>query len=138
MTSSLADRITKPDAPASGASWADEVYPPTAPNDLAPAEAVSAAASIEPSSSTTVEEPKDPIIPQMDGATEPFFGSQLQEPDYTVDVKLADLQADPNNPLYSIKSFEELGLWVIPALYGDYTAKKSFLGVKISSKVSLE
>lgn len=29
---------------------------------------------------------------------------------YEVKVKLADLQADPNSPLYSIKSFEELGL----------------------------
>ena len=25
-------------------------------------------------------------------------------------VKLSDMQADPNNPLYSVKSFEELGL----------------------------
>ena len=110
MTSSLADRITKPDAPVSGASWADEGNSPTAHNTLAPAEAASTAASTELPSSTTAEEPKEPNISQMDGATEPFFGSQLQEPDYTVDVKLADLQADPNNPLYSIKSFEELGL----------------------------
>jgi hypothetical protein len=29
---------------------------------------------------------------------------------YEVDVKLLDLQADPNSPLYSVKSFEELGL----------------------------
>lgn len=29
---------------------------------------------------------------------------------YEVKVKLADLQADPNSPLYSAKSFEELGL----------------------------
>lgn len=29
---------------------------------------------------------------------------------YEVQVKLADLQADPNSPLYSIKSFDELGL----------------------------
>ncbi|KAI5952740.1 DBP5 [Candida jiufengensis] len=29
---------------------------------------------------------------------------------YEVQVKLADLQADPNSPLYSVKSFEELGL----------------------------
>lgn len=36
--------------------------------------------------------------------------SDLNEPDYSVEVKLSDLQADPNNPLYSIKSFEDLGL----------------------------
>src|SRR5262249_53711285 len=37
-------------------------------------------------------------------------GSALHEPDYEVQVKLADMQADPNNPLYSAKSFEELNL----------------------------
>ena len=29
---------------------------------------------------------------------------------YAVAVKLQDLQADPNSPLYSVKSFDELGL----------------------------
>lgn len=28
----------------------------------------------------------------------------------TVQVKLADQQADPNSPLYSVKSFDDLGL----------------------------
>jgi ATP-dependent RNA helicase DDX19/DBP5 len=32
---------------------------------------------------------------------------------YEVAVKLQDLQADPNSPLYSVKSFEELGLYSI-------------------------
>lgn len=50
---------------------------------------------------------------QMDGAAEPFNGSSLHEPDYAVDVKLSDLQADPNNPLFSVKSFEDLGLYVL-------------------------
>ncbi|CCH43922.1 hypothetical protein BN7_3477 [Wickerhamomyces ciferrii] len=36
--------------------------------------------------------------------------SNLIKSTYEVKVKLADLQADPNSPLYSIKSFEELGL----------------------------
>lgn len=27
---------------------------------------------------------------------------------FEVEVKLADLQADPNSPLYSVKTFEEL------------------------------
>ncbi|KIW00263.1 uncharacterized protein PV09_08153 [Verruconis gallopava] len=49
-------------------------------------------------------------IPQTDGASEAKNGSTLQEPEWDVEVKLADLQADPNNPLYSAKSFEELGL----------------------------
>ena len=48
---------------------------------------------------------------QVDGATESQNGSsQIYEPTYDVDVKLSDVQADPNNPLYSIKSFDELGL----------------------------
>lgn len=38
--------------------------------------------------------------------------SNLIENHHTVQVKLADQQADPNSPLYSVKSFEELGLYV--------------------------
>lgn len=34
----------------------------------------------------------------------------LVESAHQVQVKLADLQADPNSPLYSVKSFEDLGL----------------------------
>ena len=49
----------------------------------------------------------------QDGAGAPLRGSELQEPEYTVEVKLSDLQADPNNPLFSAKTFEELGLWVL-------------------------
>ncbi len=37
-------------------------------------------------------------------------GSNLIKSNYEVKVKLADLQADPDSPLYSVKSFEELGL----------------------------
>ena len=48
---------------------------------------------------------------QVDGATQHQNGtSTIYEPNYDVDVKLSDVQADPNNPLYSIKSFDELGL----------------------------
>lgn len=47
---------------------------------------------------------------QNDGAPDVMNGSGLQEPEYDVNVKLSDLQADPSNPLYSIKSFEELQL----------------------------
>ena len=93
---SLADRISKPET----TSWADEVNSPSAADP--PQEAVKEAPN---------EEQKDTkSVPQMDGAAEPFNGSELQEPDYEVEIKLADMQLDPNNPLYSIKSFEELGL----------------------------
>lgn len=48
---------------------------------------------------------------QKDGATTWMMGSEgLDEPEFDVNVKLADLQEDPNNPLYSVKSFEELNL----------------------------
>ncbi|KAF2000957.1 P-loop containing nucleoside triphosphate hydrolase protein [Amniculicola lignicola CBS 123094] len=47
---------------------------------------------------------------QVDGAAEVFKGSDLQEVEAHVEVKLADLQADPNNPLFSAKSFEDLNL----------------------------
>ncbi|EJS41755.1 dbp5p [Saccharomyces arboricola H-6] len=36
--------------------------------------------------------------------------SNLISSSYEVKVKLADIQADPNSPLYSVKSFDELGL----------------------------
>jgi ATP-dependent RNA helicase DDX19/DBP5 len=38
-------------------------------------------------------------------------GTNLIQNKYEVAVKLQDLQADPNSPLYSVKSFEELGLY---------------------------
>lgn len=48
---------------------------------------------------------------QTDGATTWLAGSKgLDEPEFDVNVKLADLQEDPNNPLYSVKTFEELNL----------------------------
>lgn len=49
---------------------------------------------------------------QVDGASAEQAGSSLQEPEYDVQVKLADMQADPNNPLFSAKTFEQLGLCV--------------------------
>lgn len=49
---------------------------------------------------------------QVDGASEPHKGSGLAEPEgiFEVAVKLSDMQQDPNNPLFSVKTFEELGL----------------------------
>ena len=47
---------------------------------------------------------------QVDGSGAPGNGSDLADTEFNVEVKLADLQADPNNPLFSAKSFEELQL----------------------------
>jgi ATP-dependent RNA helicase DDX19/DBP5 len=58
------------------------------------------------------EETKDGSIEpaQNDGANTYLNGSKLDEPEFDVNVKLADLQEDPNNPLYSVQSFEDLKL----------------------------
>lgn len=80
-------------------SWADEVDSPADTQNGSVDELTSKANEIDLSNS------------QMDGATEAQNGSpQIYEPTYDVNVKLSDVQADPNNPLYSIKSFDELGL----------------------------
>ncbi|KAI4164374.1 MAG: hypothetical protein LQ342_002021 [Letrouitia transgressa] len=118
---SLADRMTNADgskfvspkptpenatdaAPASepagkSSSWADEVETP-------------AEANTEPATeSKSGETESDLANAQFDGATEPQRGTPfLNEPTYDVNVKLSDVQADPNNPLYSITDFKDLGL----------------------------
>ena len=110
---SLADRVSKPEPSAlttseetSHTSWADEVNSPTVtdPTNSVPL------ISTNGESTTTSTEAQDTTLPQVDGATETFMGSDLHEPDFEVNVKLADMQADPNNPLYSAKTFEQLGL----------------------------
>lgn len=98
---SLEDRISQPDDATSGApqasntstSWADEVASSTQNDDAGAA-----------------NKTQDTSIPQTDGAPSALGGTDLHEPEYNVNVKLSDLQADPNNPLFSIKTFEELGL----------------------------
>jgi ATP-dependent RNA helicase DDX19/DBP5 len=50
---------------------------------------------------------------QVDGAGPEGNGSAyIPKEDYKVEVKLSDMQADPDNPLYSAKTFEELKLYV--------------------------
>ncbi|KZF23598.1 putative ATP dependent RNA helicase [Xylona heveae TC161] len=111
-SASLESRISKPETTSNGTnpsaeafvpgqsssigSWADETAEPTA---TAPAKEEEKKAD-----ENNVEQS------QVDGATEGRGGSDLQEPEYDVEIKLSDMQADPNNPLYSIKSFEQLGL----------------------------
>ncbi|CAD0109230.1 unnamed protein product [Aureobasidium uvarum] len=97
--SSLGDRMTFPDE--KKLDWAEESeemdnqtqtqQPTPAPaTDAAPAEAA----------------PSD----QTDGASEFQMGSSLLEPEFDVNVKLNDLQQDPNNPLFSVKEFRDLNL----------------------------
>ncbi|EER33549.1 ATP-dependent RNA helicase DDX19B [Candida tropicalis MYA-3404] len=57
------------------------------------------------------EEPKEATKDEAnDNKPKEHTESNLIKSTYEVKVKLADLQADPNSPLYSVKSFEELGL----------------------------
>lgn len=94
---SLESRVSNPEKAGDSESWADET---------------SAASSSQPSAAEAKPETESSVSKaQTDGATEALNGgSGIYEPSYEVDVKLSDLQADPNNPLNSIKSFEELGL----------------------------
>jgi ATP-dependent RNA helicase DDX19/DBP5 len=57
-----------------------------------------------------VEENSEVQGAQVDGAPVELRGRGLREPEYDVDVKLADIQADPHSPLFSVKSFDELQL----------------------------
>lgn len=69
-------------------SWADEVASPT----------------IEKNEGNPLEEA------QLDGATEPLGGGTLQDGQYEVEVKLSDIQGDETSPLYSVETFEQLGM----------------------------
>jgi ATP-dependent RNA helicase DDX19/DBP5 len=68
--------------------------------------------STEPASEPAAEPVEESTVAQaqVDGSGKPANGGPLAETEYQVEVKLADMQADPNNPLYSAKSFEELNL----------------------------
>ncbi|KAF1359740.1 ATP-dependent RNA helicase-like protein dbp5 [Lizonia empirigonia] len=75
----------------------------------------------EPTATPLVESPvpAESLVPaeedsaaqaQVDGSGPPGNGSKMVETEFNVEVKLADMQADPNNPLFSAKTFEELKL----------------------------
>jgi ATP-dependent RNA helicase DDX19/DBP5 len=83
---SLADRIAMPPRSEVMDTWADEVASPT----------------------TGVS--KNVGAAQIDGNAETLGGSGLHDGDYEVEVKLSDLQGDTSSPLYSIQSFEQLGM----------------------------
>ena len=92
IAKSLEERLTFPDkkTETGKTSWADDVE-----------ESVNTESTKD---ATSLEEA------QKDGANTFLNGSGLDEPAFDVNVKLADLQADPNDPLYSIQSFKDLKL----------------------------
>lgn len=120
LSKSFADRLTFPsDANKSSENgtsaqkfnWADEVETPVEEKKDASLPASSNGASNSEGQPSAPEE-SSVSMAQTDGANPWMGGSSLEEPEFDVNVKLADLQADPNNPLYSVKSFEDLNLYV--------------------------
>ncbi|KAJ5819941.1 hypothetical protein N7474_005532 [Penicillium riverlandense] len=71
-----------------------------------------------------------------DGAPSELRGSELQEPEYSVEVKLSDQQADPNNPLYSVTNFEDLGLNLVGQSQSG-TGKTAAFTLNILSRLDL-
>ena len=126
---SLEDRITKPEdaeeasrpSPETSATEpTDEVSKPSVKTDAAPAKDDSKIESWADEMATPVQptapaDTDDLQKAQVDGSSENQNGSAgTFEPTYDVEVKLSDVQADPNNPLFSTTSFEDqaLGLYV--------------------------
>ena len=124
---SLADRITKPDdvqaegdtanvtssAPTNNAATAPSAAPPTTSSWADEAEdELAETSSTNPTAKADAKEDNGNVPEaQTDGASERMGGEMgVIEPNYEVEIKLADIQANPNDPLYSIKSFEQLGL----------------------------
>ena len=118
---SLEDRISRPDEPktedkSASTNGTSVTTPPSALGGSSSwADETSLAAEGNPVPATVKGKAEKEMSQlseaQTDGATEPFNGSSgIFEPSYEVDVKLSDMQANPNDPLFSIKSFEELGL----------------------------
>ncbi|KAI5210185.1 DEAD-domain-containing protein [Aureobasidium subglaciale] len=100
---SLGDRMTFPDSNNNEKlDWAEEA------EEMANPTPAPAPAPAQPAAETTTEQA--PTDDQTDGASEFQMGSSLLEPEFDVNVKLNDLQGDPNNPLYSVKQFSDLNL----------------------------
>jgi len=85
-------------APAPIASWADEASEAAEPSA---ASAAAATPTTTPAPTTTTTATTDTAAGDK---------TDLLESQYEVAVKLADLQGDPNSPLFSVKRFEDLGL----------------------------
>lgn len=124
---SLADRISKPEhttsnadaaensiatpALATGTSLSGALENTSSWADEAEDEADNTASTIPAINTESKKDMSNLGKAQTDGAAEVLGGEGgVIEPSYEVEIKLADMQANPNDPLYSIKSFEQLGL----------------------------
>lgn len=118
---SLEDRISKPEngqtegkdtGPSTGTNINATTFVPGGSTSWAD-ETAEAATNSEPSAvnAKAKKETSDLSEAQNDGSTFMQGGtSGIYDPSYEVNVKLSDLQANPDDPLFSVKSFEELGL----------------------------
>lgn len=109
LAKSFEDRLTFPDKTNDQKkfNWADD-------EDDQPAQASTSDVSKAQTDGTADKENASVDAAQKDGANAYMGGSGLEEPlgeEYDVNVTLNDLQADPNNPLYSAKSFDDLDLY---------------------------
>lgn len=112
-TPSLANlKLDSTPAPkANGTNPGASAFTPSAKFDWAEDASSPIAASDKKAGGDKSEVKSDLKNAQTDGATTWLQGSYgLNEPEFDVNVKLADLQANQDNPLYSVKSFEELNL----------------------------
>ncbi|KAL6715667.1 RNA helicase required for poly(A+) mRNA export [Lecanora helva] len=100
--------MSSPEKPSE--SWADETAAAT--NTGSQPAAVKAEAEKPDAIKAEAEKDMSKVAnAQTDGASGALGGSSgIYEPSYEVNVLLSDLQADPDNPLNSVKTFEELGL----------------------------
>ncbi|CAD6648103.1 BAH_G0048810.mRNA.1.CDS.1 [Saccharomyces cerevisiae] len=64
----------------------------------------------QPEKTADSTKPAEKLVPKVEEKKTKQEDSNLISSEYEVKVKLADIQADPNSPLYSAKSFDELGL----------------------------
>ncbi len=73
---------------------------------------VSTKETVKPQPEKTADsiKPAEKLVPKVEEKKTKQEDSNLISSEYEVKVKLADIQADPNSPLYSAKSFDELGL----------------------------
>ncbi|CAI4727328.1 BGP_1a_G0049410.mRNA.1.CDS.1 [Saccharomyces cerevisiae] len=67
-------------------------------------------AKSQPEKTADSIKPAEKLVPKVEEKKTKQEDSNLISSEYEVKVKLADIQADPNSPLYSAKSFDELGL----------------------------
>ena len=122
ITTTMSASDDKPVSPApeaaAAATSADKK--PEDPSDLLKDLSIASDANAaKPSDEKTADKPADDKVDaakldstetKEDAKPKATEDSSLIRLEYEVKVKLADLQADPNSPLYSVKLFEELGL----------------------------